>query len=36
MVKPRKSTPTPNVDEIDEDERSNHSFTTSDMIVDIT
>jgi hypothetical protein len=36
MVKARKSTPTPNVDDIDEDERSNHSFTTSDMIVDIT
>jgi hypothetical protein len=35
MVKARKSTPTPNVDEIDEDERSNHT-TISDVIVDIT
>ncbi|KZR96916.1 Uncharacterized protein APZ42_008481 [Daphnia magna] len=36
VVKARKSTPTPNVDDIAEDERSNHSVITSDGIVDIT
>ncbi|KZS04909.1 Uncharacterized protein APZ42_032044 [Daphnia magna] len=36
VVKARKSTPTPNVDEIDKDESSNHSVITSDGIVDIT
>ncbi|XP_045028751.1 uncharacterized protein LOC116931694 [Daphnia magna] len=36
VVKARKLTPTPNVDDIDEDESSNHSVITSDGIVDIT
>ena len=36
MVPARKSTPTPNLDEIDKDENSNHSVITSNVFVDIT